>query len=148
VLAKAATLDDYRRAFQEGAFFAVRDQGIQKDRYPTIFKITVSETSITIESTGNVAWKTRGAVVGTNPVLLYSDLPADARYVRAEVSANDGSVLYTQAFSLRPRLDANGDYNVTMEDRVTCHEVWMGSETGRPSVAACEAARGAGFEGY
>jgi hypothetical protein len=63
VLAKAANLDAYRSAFEQGAFFAVRDRGIVKDRYPMIFSVSSGASFVSIESNGHVSWKTRGLVV-------------------------------------------------------------------------------------
>lgn len=121
VLAKAVSLGAYREAFERGAFFAIRDRGIVKDRYPTVFSISTAANHAHIEADGNVTWVTAGAVVSDGPVLPYSDMPPNTKYVRAEVTGADGSVVYTQAFVVRPRGDSDGDYDVDSDDEALCH---------------------------
>lgn len=139
VMAKGVNAQAYRNAFERGAVFAIRDNGMIKDRYPTVFSVTVAETFASIDATGSVTWKTGGVVVSSGPVLLYTDLPAGARYVRAEVANGDGSVVYTQAFVVRPKTDADGDYDVDGDDRAICAAVVAGVETQVTRRAACGA---------
>jgi hypothetical protein len=140
VLAKAATLVEYRSAFERGAFLAIRDQGIVKDRYPTIFSISVGATFVSIESNGNVAWKNGTSVVADGPVLNLAGLPANTKYVRAEITANDGSIVFTQAFVVRPTGDVDADYDVDPVDAAICDAVTAALEVRPVRVAACEAA--------
>jgi hypothetical protein len=137
VLSKAVTPEAYRNALERGAFFAVRDTGKVKDQYPHVFHISVQETFASIESTGNVTWKTRGNTVTTGPVILYSDLPPDSRYVRAEIAGADGSVVYTQAFAVRPMRDVDGDYDVDGEDANVCKRLQNSTERDAVLEAAC-----------
>lgn len=102
VLAKEATLRAYRDAFERGAFFAIEDRGAIKDQYPQVFSIrTDGYSSIIIDSSGAVVWKSHGQIVGEGPVLDLQTLPHKARFVRAEIRSESG-VVYTQPFSLRP----------------------------------------------
>lgn len=139
VLAKAATLDAYRSAFERGAFFAIRDRGIVKDRYPAIFSVSAGATFVSIESNGNVAWKTGGSLVADGPVLRFTAIPANSQYVRAEITDNDGSIVFTQAFVVRPAGDADADYDVDQDDKAICSAVSQGREAHPLRVAACRA---------
>jgi hypothetical protein len=120
VLAPSAARADYEARFREGAFFAVKDLGAIKDQFPEVYGIDVAEESIFIETLAHVDWIVQGEAIATGPLLLYSELPVGARYVRAEVSDDVGSVVYTQPFVVRPVGDANGDYDVDIEDLVLC----------------------------
>jgi len=139
VMAKAATLDAYRSAFERGAFFAIRDRGIVKDRYPVIFSVSAGTTFVSIETNGNVSWKTGGSVVADGPVLRFAAIPANTKYVRAEVTDNDGSIVFTQAFVVRPTGDADADYDVDQDDQMICDAVRQGRESHPLRVAACRA---------
>jgi hypothetical protein len=141
VLAKAATLPAYEQAFRAGSFFAVRDYGEIKGRFPTVHSITVTETFIYIETTAAVTWIADGQVVGKEPLLLYADLPSDAHYLRAEVAGPDGSTVYTQAFGVRPVGDVNGDANVDENDLALCESAaTLGTESATV-LRACAAVR-------
>lgn len=138
VLAPSATRADYEARFREGAFFAVKDLGAVKDRFPEIYAIDVAEESVFIETFAHVDWIAQGELIASGPLLLYEDLPIGARYVRAEVSDDAGSVVYTQPFVVRPVGDADGDYDVDLEDLVLCTAA---EESMTDDVAdACEAA--------
>jgi hypothetical protein len=136
VLAKEATLPAYERAFRAGRFFAVRDYGETKGSYPTVQDIVVTEAYIYIATTGSVRWIAEGKTVGNEPLLQYTSVPYNAHYVRAEISAENGTTVYTQAFALRPVGDFNGDYTIDDNDEVVC------STTSRSPAAtrACAAA--------
>jgi hypothetical protein len=120
VLAKEVSLAAYERAFRRGSYFAVRDFGAVKNRYPKVHSITTTDDSIYLETVDRVVWIANGAVVGESPLLSVRDLPYGTRYARAEVTNNDGSVVYTQAFSIRPSGDVDGDYDVDAEDVALC----------------------------
>lgn len=137
VFARAATLDAYREAFDRGAVLAVRDMGAIKDRYPRIESISVESTSVLIDSPDTVRWIANGSPIASGSLLQYSALPANTRYVRAEISNPQGSVVYTQAFAVRPVGDSNGDGAVDATDRAVCDAVSAGSETHPDRVAAC-----------
>lgn len=139
VHAKALTLSSYREAFERGAFFAVQDRGAVKDRTPRIYSITVTEELIFIETGGAVVWKANGGIVGHGATLFLSDLSTDLRYVRAEIEGDEGSVVYTQPFALRPIGDANGDFHVDRLDEEACDEVDAGQVHDPRVVAACAA---------
>jgi hypothetical protein len=141
VLAKAATPAAYRNALERGAFFAVRDMGRVKNQFPEVFRISVEETFASIESTGNVTWKTGGNTVSTGSVILYSDLPPDSRYVRAEIAGLDGSVVYTQAFAVRPLRDVDGDFDADDDDAAICRSLDTATERNAVWEAACRAGR-------
>jgi hypothetical protein len=140
VLASAATVEAYRAAFEAGAVLAIRDMGAVKGQYPQILSITVDQDTAHIETGGSVTWIANGRVLQTSPTLANDDLPANARYVRAEIQGNDGSVVYTQAFVVRPVGDADGDYDIDENDDAICDAVADGSETDTERMLACEAA--------
>ena len=119
VMSKQATLGAYRNAFYRGAFFAIADHGAIKDRYPEVFSIQVTPSSIIIESSGAVTWKAHGRVVGEGPTQALSTQPPTARYVRAEIR-NANAVVYSQPFTLRPQGDVNGDFVTDETDAEMC----------------------------
>lgn len=135
VLAPAATLGAYRERFERGAFLAVRDHGTVKDSYPRIYDITVTENEAYILSGGHVRWISSGKVVADNPLLEYDLIPSGARYVRAEVSGDDGSTVYTQPFVVRPVGDVDGDYDVDSDDTTMCRNA--SSDVGLAVPQAC-----------
>jgi hypothetical protein len=69
--------------------------------------------------------------------LFFSKLGPGWRYVRAEIRGTDGSVVFTQAFSVRPRGDVDGDYDVDADDGALCGQVASGMLRGRVYVDAC-----------
>lgn len=137
VLAHDATLEAYRDAMLRGAFFAIRDLGIQKDSFPTVYSISVEQTSVFVDTSGAVRWISGGRVIHEGPLLEYFKLPANSRYVRAEIR-QENAVVYTQPFWVRPVGDADGNYRVDAEDTKICAEVEAGRESARDRVAACE----------
>jgi hypothetical protein len=139
VLAKAATLPAYRDAFFSGSFFAVRDVGVVKNRYPRVMSIDVQSTLIFVETFAAVKWIANGTIVGTGPMLLYKDLPYGVTYVRAEIVGEDGSTVYTQAFSVRPTGDVNGDYVVGADDEALCFELRISGASDNAQRRACDA---------
>jgi hypothetical protein len=136
VFAKAVTLDAYEDAMRRGAFFAVRDFGVPKDQYPAIQYVFEDMASITLQSMGVVRWVTGGGVVAENSTLRFKDLPPNSRYVRAEVEGTNGTVLYSQAFVVRPVGDIDADYDVDDDDAQICRSLL----TDPTLVAACRAA--------
>ena len=141
-MAKAATLREYEKAFRAGSFFAVRDYGEIKGRYPTVHSITATEEFIYIETTSTVTWIADGQIIGNEPMLLYANVPFYARYVRAEVSNADGSIVYTQAFAVRPVGDVDGDNNIDANDEAACQAA---AARGTPSLIETRACIAAGF---
>lgn len=94
------TLESYRKALEGGAFFAIRDNGVQKGKIPVIKKIELAKDSISVDTDGAVKWITnRGQPLGANRSLSLKALPAKSTYVRAEVTNENGTV-YVQPFSL------------------------------------------------
>jgi hypothetical protein len=139
VLSKANSLQAYREAFASGALLAVQDRGQTKDGYPTVRGITVSESSVAIDSDGSVRWIANGAVISESATLTYTTLRSGTRYLRAEVYNQAGSVVYTQAFWVRPFGDADGDSSVDADDEQVCARVRNGTETDPDRVSACNA---------
>jgi len=137
VYAASTSLDDYRAAFERGALVAVKDVGRSKDQYPTVRAISVQARTISIDTDGEVRWIANGVEVGKGPVLDYVVLARSATYLRAEVSNADGSTVYTQAFSVRPVGDANGDGLVDDADKTICASVNSGADRDHDHVAAC-----------
>jgi hypothetical protein len=137
VLAKAATLPAYRDAFRAGRFFAIRDFGVTKNRYPKIYSIDNQEDRIYIETLGSVRWIANGEVIGEGPMLLHRNLIFGMTYIRAEVVGEDGSTVYTQAFSVRPRGDANGDQRIDSADRALCIDLLAGGVGSEAERRAC-----------
>lgn len=140
VLAKAATAEEYRTAFERGAFFAIRDRGVVKDSYPQVLRIVVTEDSVTIDTDGAVRWITGGAVIAVGATLPYSSLLPNSRYLRAEIQGADDSTVYTQAFVVRPFGDVNADYSVDDEDAQICAIAEADLAPGDPVLLACRAA--------
>ncbi len=101
VLAESVTPAAFRRAVVKGAMFAVKDVGTVKDRFPRVDAITIEGGTIRLETRGAVRWISNGTIAGVGEVLNWRALPARARYVRAEVSNAEGSVVFTQPFALR-----------------------------------------------
>lgn len=138
VFAESATLEAYRRAFEQRAVLAIRDMGVTKGRYPELRSISVGTKSITIDTTGSVVWLARGGIIGDEHTLAYAELPNGATYVRAEVRSADGTVvIYTQAFSVRPVGDVDADGDVDVADSRICGNVIAGEERDPDRIAAC-----------
>lgn len=120
VLAKDASRPEYERAFRSGSFFAVRDYGETKNAFPTVQSIAVTEVFIYVETMGIVRWIADGKIVGNDPLLAYASIPLGVRYVRAEISNADDSIVYTQAFAVRPIGDVDGDTDINANDEAVC----------------------------
>lgn len=143
VLARDSSLTEYRDAFERGAFFAIRDNGVTKGGYPTINEIIVTEESISIEANGatDVRWISMGREIGTGSTLSFAAFPSRAVYVRAEILGATHAV-YTQPFILRHVDDIDGDGRLTGTDRTLCEDVTAGRATGTPEIVAACAANG------
>jgi hypothetical protein len=138
VLARAATLPEYKQAFERGAVFAVKDMGPIKDRFPRVESISVQATSVFIDTPDSVRWIGNGVEIASGNLLEYTKMPPDTLYVRAEISNAEGSVVYTQAFSVRRVGDVDGDGSVDLNDLGICQSVVSGAETHPDRVAACK----------
>jgi hypothetical protein len=141
VLARDATLTSYRDAFERGAFFAIRDNGLIKGGYPEINSISVGTDSITIDASGatEVRWISTGMEIGTGPTLLFASFPSRAVYVRAEI-LGDAHVIYTQAFVLRHVDDIDGDGRLTSADETLCDDIASERAMSTPEIDdACAA---------
>src|SRR6266516_570503 len=103
VLAPELTLAALQERLAAGAAFSVKDFGVQKDRYPVVRSIVVGDSTIDIEADGDIRWIGNGSLVGEGHLLDIRSLPAGTRYVRAEISNTEGSVVFTQAFGLGTR---------------------------------------------
>ena len=100
VMVKAYALEHYRDSIEKGAFFAVKDVGVEKRLYPNVVQINESEDQINIVSeNGNVFWIFDGKIIHEGPVFHLAELPPDLNYVRAEIR-NAFGTLYAQPFSL------------------------------------------------
>jgi hypothetical protein len=141
VLSKAATVDAYRNAFERGALFAVRDDGVVKGAYPRIDSISVGEqsVSITAQNATRIRWLSMGQWVGEGETLPYTSLPSGAVYARAEVQGASQTVVFVQPFVLRHVDDTNGDGLVDAADESVCRAVQAGDENDPDVVAACAA---------
>jgi hypothetical protein len=106
VFAPEVTLQSYEDAFRRGAFFAVVDRGKVKGNFPEVREITVQDNNIYIDTDGEVNWFTNFGKVVSGNVLMRGDLLHGTTYARAEISNPEGSVVYTQAFSI----DVYGGY--------------------------------------
>ena len=140
VLASDLSLEAYRAAFERGAFFAIKDMRTEKRQDPQISRIDIRDDAISIEATGRVTWISSAVPIGTGTTLLYTAIPANSRYVRAEISNGPGSaVVYTQAFAVRPRGDIDGDYQVNAIDDQICRDLQSDDDPDDAVVAACAA---------
>ncbi len=101
VLVSELTPAAFREAVRRGAMFAIKDLGKVKDRYPRIEAVVVDRDTIRLETRETVRWIANGVRVGVGKALAWRQLPMHARYVRAEVSNAEGSVVFTQPFALR-----------------------------------------------
>jgi hypothetical protein len=146
VYSATADLATFRRAFERGAFVAVRDLGVTKNHYPTVRAISVSDQSIEIDADGDIVWVSGGSRVGRGGRLSLDALQdPSSSYVRAEVHNDDGSVVYTQSFTLRPVGDIDGDGIVTPVDDRLCRAIERGHSVTVEQADACAAARRRGL---
>jgi hypothetical protein len=117
VLAADPSFESFRAAVESGAMFAVKDLGPVKNRYARVNTINMAPGRIIVGTSGNVTWIANGLSYSTGPVLDVGSLPLNTRYVRAQISSNDGSVVYTQAWGIRPSTaDMNLDGTVGLDD--------------------------------
>ncbi|RIL04778.1 MAG: hypothetical protein DCC71_12830 [Proteobacteria bacterium] len=103
MFAHAATREEVRDAVERGAMLAVRDAGPVKGRHPQVARIVENQGNLWIATRAAsdvVRWIANGEEIWEGASLNLGALPADASYVRAEISNADGSVVYTQAFAL------------------------------------------------
>lgn len=100
VMLETYSLESYQQSLEAGAFFAIKDHGVEKGLYPEIRKIEVTEKSITIEATdAGINWISCGVVIQRGPSLDLTYLPHTLNYIRAEV-VNENGTVYVQPFSL------------------------------------------------
>ncbi len=104
VLLEDVSLPALRDALERGAFYAVADLCAEKDRFPEVRSVTVTEDEIRVATTGEVTWIAGGSPVARGPSFALDGLPPGLGYVRAEVS-NECSKVYLQPFSLSPWAD-------------------------------------------
>jgi hypothetical protein len=100
----AYSLADYRNSLEKGCFFAICDRGTpkqNKNRYPVIAEITVTDHSINITTDGQVTWIANGRIIAQGAFLNLLEYPPDTdyKYVRAEISNSYGTV-FTQPWTL------------------------------------------------
>jgi len=138
VLVKEVSLAGYRAAFECGAILAIKDLGVPKGHYPIVHAISIERTSILIDTADSVRWIADGAQFANTAMLEYARIPAGSRYVRAEISNDDGSTVFTQAFALRPIGDSNDDGRVDAQDRTVCDAVRAGTELDPDRIDACQ----------
>jgi len=140
VLSHEATLEAYQDAFTRGAFFAIEDREAVKDLYPTVTRIDVTDSSIEIETDGQVSWHAHGRTVGEDRRLILGNLPPRTKYVRAEIQwAMGNSKVYTQPFTIRPRGDVNDDAIVDSADATFCQQLqWAPELFSEAQVDSCE----------
>ncbi len=104
VMLPAFSMADYRNSLEKGCFFAVHDCGAgkqNKDKYPVIAEITVSNHSITIYTDGRVSWIANGQRIAEGSTLNLTEYPSESgyKYIRAEISNAYGTV-FTQPWTL------------------------------------------------
>jgi hypothetical protein len=92
-------LEDFRVSLSKGSFFAIKDTGIIKNKYPMIREISYDGNSIEITTDGKVNWVSNGQLIHSGKKLLLDDLPVCLSYIRAEISNINGTV-YSQPFSI------------------------------------------------
>lgn len=139
VLAPTVTPVALQASLSRGAMFAIQDIGLVKDRVPVIDSIVLGSASLTIVTNGEVTWTANGRQVETGETLDFRELPPTAVYVRATVSNEEGSRVYTQAFPVRLVGDADGDRDVDAQDGIVCSAVARGVVHDPDRVAACKA---------
>lgn len=137
VFSPEMTLPAYRQAFEAGAFVAVADISVPKDQYPKLISVSITTTSIFLDTDGMVRWIANGREISRDSLLEFSKIPSGSTYVRAEISNTDGSRIFTQAFAVRPIGDADGDGVVNAQDTAVCNAVTAGTDTNRDHIAAC-----------
>ncbi|MFN8648217.1 MAG: hypothetical protein U0104_15735, partial [Gemmatimonadales bacterium] len=98
----------------------------------------VGGEDVTVYTTGSVAWVANGQVIAAGPMLPFSQFPAGSTYVRAEIGDLSGSVVYTQAFAVRPVGDSDGDGDVDPGDRAVCARVRSDIDRVPDHRAACD----------
>jgi hypothetical protein len=103
VFAPRVTMEAYEQAFRRGAFFAVVDRGAVKGNFPHVKAVLAYDHSLYVETDDTVKWITNFGVVGNDKALLLGELHKGTTYARAEISNAEGSVVYTQAFTIRRR---------------------------------------------
>jgi len=135
VFAKDASLEAFRTAFEHGTFVAVRDLGSRKNEYPFVRSIVAAVGGIEIDAGGAVEWIANGTRVGSGPRVALRDLAAG--YVRAEITDANGSTVYTQAFSIRPVGDIDGDGYVAASDEDLCAAIRLGEASSDDALVSC-----------
>jgi hypothetical protein len=113
----------------------VRDVGVRKGEYPVVRSILATDVGIEIDADGEIAWIANGARVGTGARVALSSLTSG--YVRAQIAGADGSIVYTQVFSLRPIGDTDGDGDVDGADEELCAGIELGGESSENALIAC-----------
>src|SRR5690606_39016961 len=116
-----------------------KDYGLTKLQYPRIESIEVDSSSIVINARGEVRWISHGEQVAVGEQLELDALPINSRYVRAEVSDADGSIVFVQPFVLAYVGDIDGDGTVDRRDSALCEQVLAGLDTLPDHVAAVAA---------
>jgi hypothetical protein len=135
VLSHDLTLAGIQDAFQRGALFAVKDVGVIKDNYPTPVSVITTDSTITINTDGDVVWIVNGSRMSTAKTLNVRSLGNG--YARATVSNAEGSTVFVQPFVIRTAGDANGDGVVDVLDVAVCSAVAAKVDTAVDHVAAC-----------
>jgi hypothetical protein len=131
---------NYQAAFRAGALVAIKDVGRAKNKLPRLASVVLTDTTLVLAVTGPytaVKWIANRTVAGAGLVLNLQTLPENTVYARAEISNAEGSVVYTQAFTLRRFGDANGDGLVDTADQVVCAAVAAGTDRLPEHVDAC-----------
>ncbi|MDD4192597.1 MAG: fibrobacter succinogenes major paralogous domain-containing protein [Mangrovibacterium sp.] len=97
---------EVRSAMEKGAFYLVHaPQGVKGPQPPVIRSITVNREkgTIRVESNGqqSTVWTSGGTKFGEGEVFLLEDLPANRKYVRAEIHGAGNAVVCTQPFFVK-----------------------------------------------
>jgi hypothetical protein len=141
VWVSSLTRANYEAAFRTGALVAIKDLGTAKGKVPRLASVVATDSTLSLTVTGTytgVKWIANRTVVGSGLVLNLRTLPESTVYARAEVRNAEGSVMYTQAFTLRRFGDANGDGLVDSADQAVCAAVAAGTDRIAEHVSACK----------
>jgi hypothetical protein len=137
------TATAYEAAFRNGVFVAIKDMGVNKDHYPEIKSVTVSDTTVVIRTNNysSARWIANGKEVAQGLTLDLRTLSTSAKYIRAEIANSEGSVVYVQPMVIRPLGDADGNGVVDSADSAICSAVKAGTDRNEDHIDSCSGSR-------
>jgi hypothetical protein len=102
VLTPDYSLSNYKSSVNKGAFYAIHDFGVEKNKYPKILDVKIDDETITIVTDGNdIRWFFCTMEIANGKRLNLTSLPKGMNYIRAEVSNENGKV-FLQPFTIGP----------------------------------------------